>query len=422
MKGTETVNDNNNYEYKPKSIKIDISKEDEEDRELISLLEEKRKFYFFIFIILFYFMKIALTSQNKYKKKILFDVIEEEEDEDKNKNNKNKNIKKSLDIDVLKSMNTENNNRNDIFIDTKYSNINSNNNNLNKNNKDVVNNDDSKKINFFSKINNNYNPDKKIELLFDSKIKNIDKKENLKWNHSSNIKNYETEIFNKFSKDSNLVQKIFRDPIKEKERDRHLLLPNINSKNLFEKKNEVSNQINIDPINDLKSINFIKSKVINMNSNNYINDNTQATTLLAYSTKKLSSSKINNIKTMNGDLTHYGMGLISAGSTTNNNIIIPILTKVRPESNFNCGGSILKNFNENFENNGKNRTIESDKNIRQNKSRNFRKKICKSQEIQKRINASMKNKEIYRPFPDIQKIMPNFHKIKIEKGMNGIKL
>jgi hypothetical protein len=364
-------------------------------------------------------MKIALTSQNKYKKKILFDVIEEEEDEDKNKvNNKNQNSPKNLDINVLQSENIGNKNENDIFIDTKYSNINSNTNNLNKNDKEQINNNDSKKKNIFSKINNNL--DKKIDLLFDTKIKNInEKRENLIWSHSSNLKNFEKELFNKFSKDTYLSQKILKDP--KKDREKHLLLPNIKSQNLFERKSALTNKINTDPLNDLKNINFSKNKAININSNNNINDNTQATTLITYSTKKFSSSKVNNIKSINGDLTQYGMGLISAGSTTNNNIIIPILTKARPESNFNCGGGLLKNFNENSENNDKNKTINSNKNIRQNKSRNSRKKICKSQEVQKRVNSSMKNKELYQIFPEIQKIIPNFHKIKIEKGMTNIK-
>ena len=207
---------------------------------------------------------------------------------------------------------------------------------------------------------------------------------------------------------------------KESSKKKHLFLPNIKSQNLYERKS-VSNKVIIDPINDLKNLNFQSNKALHVNSNNYLNDNTQATTLITYSTKKFSNSKINNIKSMNTDLTQFGMGLISAGSTTNNNIIIPILTKTRPESNFNCGGGILKNFNEDFENNGKNRTIESNKNIRQNKSRNFRKKFCRSQEANKRINASMKNKELCSIFPDIQKIIPNFHKIKIEKGMTNIK-
>lgn len=340
----------------------------------------------------------------------MFDVIEEEDDEDKN-NQKNKNIKEDLDNNI----NSEN--ENDIFIDSKYSNINSNTTNTRKTSKDIMNKkNDMAKNNLLSIINNN-NPDKKLILLFDSKKKNTNDKISIsKWNHSSNTKNFETDIFNKFSKDSYMNQKIF----KESNIEKHLHLPNIKSQNLYERKN-ASNKMSLEPMNDLKNINFLSNKLINMNSNNYINDNTQATTLITYSTKKFTSSKLNNMKSMNNDLTQFGMGLISAGSTTNNNIIIPILTKTRPESNFNCGGGILKNFNENFENNGKTKTMESDKNLNHNKSRNFRKKFCKSQEVQKRINASMKNKEIYRVFPNFQRIMPTFHKIKIEKGMTNIK-
>ena len=33
----------------------------------------------------------------------------------------------------------------------------------------------------------------------------------------------------------------------------------------------------------------------------------------------------------------------------------------------------------------------------------------------------MKNKDMIMLFPDIQRIMPTFHKIKIEKGMTNIK-
>ena len=340
----------------------------------------------------------------------MFDVIEEEDDEDKN-NQKNKNIKEDSDNNI----NSENENY--IFIDSKYSNINSNTTNTRKTSKDIKDKkNDMAKNNLLSIINNN-NPDKKLILLFDSKKKNANDKISIsKWNHSSNTKNFETDIFNKFSKDSYMNQKIF----KESNIEKHLHLPNIKSQNLYERKN-ASNKMSLEPMNDLKNINFLSNKLINMNSNNYINDNTQATTLITYSTKKFTSSKLNNMKSVNNDLTQFGMGLISAGSTTNNNIIIPILTKTRPESNFNCGGGILKNFNENFENNGKTKTMESDKNLNHNKSRNFRKKICKSQEVQKRINSSMKNKEIYRVFPNFQRIMPTFHKIKIEKGMTNIK-
>ena len=313
-------------------------------------------------------------------------------------------MKGDLVNNILKEKNMENVNENELLFDSKYSHIHS---NANQYNKDIIKDNDYQKN----------NEEKKIDLIFSIKIKNINENKNIsKWNHSSNMKNLETDIFNKISKDSSLAKQI----IKESSKKKHLFLPNIKSQNLYERKS-VSNKVIIDPINDLKNINFQSNKALHVNSNNYLNDNTQATTLITYSTKKFSNSKINNIKSMNTDLTQFGMGLISAGSTTNNNIIIPILTKTRPESNFNCGGGILKNFNEDFENNGKNRTIESNKNIRQNKSRNFRKKICRSQEANKRINASMKNKELCSIFPDIQKIIPNFHKIKIEKGMTNIK-
>ena len=369
-----------------------------------------------------------MTSQNKYKKKIIFDVIEEE-DEDKNiikNNNSKRNNKNDNDNDNNNDFIENNNNENKLFIDSKYSNINGNGNttnhfNINMNNQAIIN-DNLQKFNVFSKINtNNVNKtDKKLELLFDSRTKTKVPLNNKifesKWNYSSNNRNFETDIINKLSKDSNYNRNIFNDINKVK----HLFLPNIKSQNLISQKNKII----LDPMTDLKKINFASNKHITANSNNYINDNTQATTYINYSTKKFTSSKINNIKSidMNTDLTQFGMGLISAGSTTNNNIIIPILTKARPESNFNCGGGILKNFNDNLEkNNNKNKTIDSSKNIRPEKSRNFRKKICKSQEVQKRINSSMKNKDMFMLFPDIQRIMPVFHKIKIEKGMTNIK-
>ena len=191
-----------------------------------------------------------MTSQNKYKKKIIFDVIEEEEDEDKNKNfNRDKNRKEDLDINLYQSINTENKVEKDIFIDTKCSNIHPNANNLNKNNKNIFD------------INRN-NSDKKIELLFDNKIKNInDKKINFLWSRSSNIKRYENNIFNKLSKDSHPDKNIFKESIKEKEQN--LLLPNINTKNLYEKK-ATTNQIKLDSIKDLKNINLLSSKGINV--------------------------------------------------------------------------------------------------------------------------------------------------------------
>ena len=172
--------------------------------------------------------------------------------------------------------------------------------------------------------------------------------------------------------------------------------------------------------------NFYKNIKLNTNSN-YLNDNTQTTTIATNSTKKYSSSKINNIQSLNEDSSQYSMGLISAGSTTNNNIIIPILTMRRPASNFNNGGGIIHNFNENGNNNiGLNKKCENLENnielLNFSRNRKDRNKICKSQEIKGRFNASMKNKEIYNLFPAMEKLVPNFHKIKIEKGMTNINI
>ena len=188
--------------------------------------------------------------------------------------------------------------------------------------------------------------------------------------------------------------------------------------------------------NDAFSENTHIFKNIKLNTNsNYLNDNTQTTTIATNSTKKYTFSKVNNKQSLNEDSSQYnvGMGLISAGSTTNNNIIIPILTMRRPASNFNSGGGILQNFNENNNNgiilNRKKDSIENNNNdndelFNLGKFKNLRNKNCKSQEMKGRFNASMKNKEIYNLFPimQMQKLIPNFHKIKIEKGMTNIKL
>ena len=241
----------------------------------------------------------------------------------------------------------------------------------------------------------------------------------------------------------------------ENNRNKGIVLPDIKTPNLYINRDKININLNNNEftqfskspkeiiINNLKNIdnkndvfsektNFFKNIKLNSNSN-YLNDNTQTTTIATNSTKKNISSKINNIQSLNEDSSQYGVGmnLISAGSTTNNNIIIPILTMRRPASNFNCGGGILHNFNENENNIALNRKKDIIENNNDNndifnlgKFRGIRNKICKSQEVKGRFNSSMKNKEIYNLFPmmHMQKLMPNFHKIKIEKGMPNIKL
>ena len=331
---------------------------------------------------------------------------------------------------------TDNNPKNDNTKDKKENNI--------------------KKLN----INTSNKFDKEINLLLKNRLdltkKLKDNKNELfnsNWNHSANFKlnthNNENFFFkNKFLKNTPLRDKL----LNENNRFKGIVLPDIKTPNLYINRDKINVNLNngnissqfsgspkeintnnlINSDNNSEKTNFFKNIKLNTNSN-YINDNTQTTTIATNSTKKNTSSKINNIQSVNEDSSQYGMGmgLISAGSTTNNNIIIPILTMRRPASNFNCGGGILHNFNQNENNIIANRKKDSMDNSNDNneimnigKFKALRNKNCKSQEVKGRFNASIKNKEIYNFFPimNMQKLIPNFHKIKIEKGMSDIKL
>ena len=112
------------------------------------------------------------------------------------------------------------------------------------------------------------------------------------------------------------------------------------------------------------------------------------------------------------------MNLISGGSTPNNNIVIPLLTLKHPLNQSNNGeknGINLKE-NENIKNEKCENKIDI---INMNLSHNSRNKNNKSRELKGKINISMKNKELYNLFSEVQKYVPNFHKIKIEKGIDN---
>ena len=87
--------------------------------------------------------------------------------------------------------------------------------------------------------------------------------------------------------------------------------------------------------------------------------------------------------------------------------MIPILTMKRPNSNFNSENEIKNNEKLDCGNEIINCHI----------SHNSRNKNIKKNESKEKINISMKNKELFNLLSGMQKIMPNFHKIKIEKGM-----
>ena len=352
------------------------------------------------------------------------------------KNNRN-------DFDIIKDIKSGNKKESLTIDNEKSKNFNSIN-TINENNLD----NKGPFINNLSRINNN-----KFDNEINSLVKNrIDISNNLKenknilfnsnWNHASNFKlNIHTNE-NIMHKDKFLKNTPLRDKLtNESNKMRGIILPNIkspifnreikdlsiNTPNLTKTPKLIFSNI-IEPKCDYADdrTSFFKNikinKIINANSN-YLSDNTQATTIATNSTKKFDSSKFNNMQSINGDSSQYGMNLISTTSSSNNNIIIPILTIRRPASNFNCGGGILQSFNNNEIKFGKN----NDKNENNNELNNLnnvvkRNKVCKSQEIKGRFSASMKNKNINNLFPEMQKLIPNFHKIKIEKGMFNTKL
>ena len=330
----------------------------------------------------------------KEKKGKIDDIIKDDKDKDDNRANK-----KNID-----NITTTNNNDNNI-------------------NRNVTNNKYNKELNLLIK--------NRIDLTRKTKINRTEVLTS-NWNKSSGYKlnthSNDNYLFkNQFLKSTPLRDRLVSDP----NRNNGIILPDIKTPILKLNRDHLNLNTEANLKNNMAS-NFLKQpKDMNLNNNkniklstnsNYINDNTQATTMATNSTKKFSTSKMNNIQSINGDLSQYGMGLISTTSTANTNIIIPMLTMRRPASNFNTGGEILYNFNKNEPNIN---IIKNNENIDNNNeifklgfSKNTRNKNCKSQEMKGR---SMKNKELYNIFNGLSKMMPNFHKIKIEKGMPHIK-
>ena len=92
---------------------------------------------------------------------------------------------------------------------------------------------------------------------------------------------------------------------------------------------------------NLRSISTDKAK---MQQNININSMTNDTSAFTNSSKKYYSPIGIGNQNYTEDLSKFRMGLLSAGSSSNNNIIIPMISMRRPVSNFNFGGGQLWNF------------------------------------------------------------------------------
>ena len=318
-------------------------------------------------------------------------------------------------------------------------------------------------------LSRNHLSNNNIKTIDENKLKNENEdanknKINLVWNSSpfnKKINTYEN-IFNK-----NTIDKCtsIRDKLIYENKNGIILpdLKNINTSNLkvFESFN-LKKSFNPKKLN-LRSVSTDKAK---FQQNIHINSITNDTSAFTNSSKKYYSPIGIGNKNFTEDLSKFRLGLLSAGSSTNSNIIIPMIPIRRPVSNFNFGGGQIwniENTNKSINNNKNamekpNIINNEDKNINTNFNNNFKKEeniIIYDSEINKQdlnnnLNNSKKNYNIYNKakpnsntrnkslqsldmkkqydaftmnsdynnlYLGIDKMVNKLHKIKIEKGM-----
>ena len=304
--------------------------------------------------------------------------------------------------------------------------------------------------------NNNY-LNNKNEDNFKNKNKN-----NLVWNSSpfnKKINTYEN-LFNKKSTDKYIT---IRDKLISENKN-GIFLPDL--KNINNSNNNFKNfeSLNIKkPFSNSKKMNLrsISTDKAKFQQNININSMTNDTSAFTNSSKKYYSPIGIGNQNYTEDLSKFRMGLLSAGSSSNNNIIIPMIPMRRPVSNFNFGGGQLWNFENTTKNINNKNSIdkavafdeEKNKNINNNLKKEEEEIIFNSefnkQELNINTNNSKKNyniynkgkpnnsrnksfksqdmKKQYEPFPmkndinniyiGMDKMISKLHKIKIEKGM-----
>ena len=346
-------------------------------------------------------------------------------------------------------------------INEKNTNINTNN-FINSGNKDIKfdnnNNNSSSKNIFFTKvklsnINSRDNRDKK---------KFITDKFNSLSNRQSNSND---NIFNKKLYRSNLSLK--EKITKEKNNKENGFLPELNGnnhKNRIINKNSVNEKYNSKKLSTFKSktifedkMKYFKSKSIstdkislnnnnedkninmNKNSNNVLINCSPSTSAYTNSTKKININKTNNLT---DDLSKFRIGLLSAGTSSYSNVIIPMLSLRRPVSNFNLGGDKLRNNIGDVNINNMN-ILDKNNEIKEKNSKNENNLNEKEESVifknnNNNLNGIFNNNILYKNqkyngkydsenpnelmLKNMEKLIPKFHKIKIEKGMMNSKI
>ena len=289
-------------------------------------------------------------------------------------------------------------------------------------------------------MNNNIKETKeedKNNKFINSMRTNIDQKNNKKDNipfRKLNLKKYNP---------NSLIQK-YRNSMNRNIFGATRLLINEASKNLLQNKiiknnsYKKENLLNFDSISNskIKSLkhsyiknnyqsripNLKKAKTIRQYNNNKLNSNIQpkikkennnffskyASSSVYIPSHKIKEKEKNTIK----NIKEYRLGLLSAGSTSYNNVIIPMISLTRQPSGF-------FNESENEKSSGK-----EEAKLRKNYM-TYRKKNTVSGNFKQRKErnlSSYSQKARNEEFKDVEKLIPKFHKIKIEKGMMDSKL
>ena len=186
--------------------------------------------------------------------------------------------------------------------------------------------------------------------------------------------------------------------------------------------NNYNNNINLNN-NQTHILGFqkTKSKLINYSNNNSIRKNILRNSIKErnHFFKKSASSSVyipsrKEFRKENNNIKEFRIGLLSAGSTSYNNVIIPMISLSRRQSGY---------FNESE--NEKSSAMEDLKNKKNYKTfLSHRKNIVSAGISNKNINLKLSgySKRVEEEFKNVEKLIPKFHKIKIEKGMMDSKL
>ena len=322
-------------------------------------------------------------------------------DDEENKNKKYRIKAKNEIANIVKES--------DIFVKEKDNkDIICNNNNI-KNNNNIY-----KKIDNYDSNNNNKNNHVHISQIINNKEKDKEKEKEKEKNTALNAKK-NTFLNNKFNKYNHVSRMINLKSLNSQNNNNNL---NGLKESIFTKYNKIginqnhnqikdpfkkeqkcisafdsmlnNNKNTSDELNNIQNINkplMHNQKKIVKNYN--FNDESPSASTLAYS-KKYNSNSTNNQNMTEDHNNKFRMGLFSAFSNSNNNIIIPIIPMQRPLSNFNLGGGQLW---ENMENLTKN-TVNSVKIEQNNKQININKKFIDNINIieKNKISNEMRNK------------------------------